>query len=680
MLRARVPVGAQIGLGSLLAIGLMIAVALVTQRGIATMQLAAAHSSALRAAATDVRDVVSAALAQESAVRAVIASGDRAFVPATRTAHDELQTRLAVLDKVDQTNLIPVNRLEQIDVFAQRIADGAAALDKSYAGRIADALGGRRANAVAGLHADDVAFADLRKTAENLYSYSAAGASVADAELAAAGRSVVMTLILSTVVAIVLFGLTALIIGRAVSVRLGRVTNALRAVAKDDIERLVRSFRALADGNLAARYETDRAPLGSRSRDEIGVLSESYDELVAGLRSIAFAFDAMVEGLQGLVGRIAVVSEDLTGESAAVAASAAESSSAAEQILAAVNDAAAASGLQASELADAHVRAADLAGGAAEIAASSRRQAESAAAGAGAVTELDAEIAAFDALGAELAASASAARNQAEDGSVAVRRAAEAMTAMGTLSSEAAAVIDALEARSTAVSRIVSSIEELADQTNLLALNAAIEAARAGEHGRGFAVVASEVRALAERSRASTREIEEILVATRQDAVHAARAMHQAAGATTDGVALAQSADAALSAIRGAIEATAAVAENVANRASGMRATSAELARRIASLDDDAQGSAAEAADQQRVSGEIAELLTTITGRASRAAAAMEQISAATEQNRTELRRVDASSRVTRERAESLQVLLEAFRTEEPAGPPRLVLIQGTAA
>jgi len=147
--------------------------------------------------------------------------------------------------------------------------------------------------------------------------------------------------------------------------------------------------------------------------------------------------------------------------------------------------------------------------------------------------------------------------------------------------------------RSKQIGAIVSVIKDIADQTNLLALNAAIEAARAGEQGRGFAVVADEVRKLAEKTALSTSEIGNMIKAIQDETDKAVVSMEEGKQKVEVGVSLASEAGEGLHKIVDSIQNLQGMVQQIASATEEMSTVSEQISGDIEVIADVSQETSA---------------------------------------------------------------------------------------
>ena len=203
---------------------------------------------------------------------------------------------------------------------------------------------------------------------------------------------------------------------------------------------------------------------------------------------------------------------------------------------------------------------------------------------AAAAEEMATTVVEIGSYGQNIAEQAQDAQQATELGSQATQQAFAGMERITVSVSESVEKFNTFNEFSKQIGKIAEDIKKIADQTNLLALNATIEASRAGEAGRGFAVVAGEVKVLAEQTKNSTDEINEIINNLQLESINILQSMQESTKAVSDGRETIENMGVHMGEIRTKIEDVSQNTSQIANTLTEQKQASREVAEGIGQI------------------------------------------------------------------------------------------------
>ena len=332
------------------------------------------------------------------------------------------------------------------------------------------------------------------------------------------------------------------LVGTIIAVGLGLLIALLTAKSiTSPMQKLIGVAREIGEtGNLDQTIDIHR-------KDEIGVLADSFNKMMAHLKEMAAvssaiaegklnipiqprskqdtmanAYIRMIEGLHEIVRQVRESASQVASGSSQMASSSDESAKVSVHAASAIDEVT-------STMHEMSINVQN-------VVKNTQMQSSSVAETSASIDQMVASIQRVADNATVLLDISKRSRNEVEAGIETMVKTTEGLNRTSSSIQASAEIIKILGGRADDIGKIIEVIDDLAEQTNLLALNAAIEAARAGEHGLGFAVVAEEVRKLAEKSTQSTREISELIQGIQKEAKRAVENMEKSTSMVQEGL------------------------------------------------------------------------------------------------------------------------------------------------
>ncbi|PGT15836.1 methyl-accepting chemotaxis protein [Bacillus cereus] len=287
------------------------------------------------------------------------------------------------------------------------------------------------------------------------------------------------------------------VIATAIIIGIGYV---IKTAIQRPITLLQHDMKQVADGNLVIRTSY-------QANDELG--------------AIVTSFNNMLDNLQHLIEKIQVMTYEVTSSTNSMLQNTKQASKISNEAVLTINEVNKQIEGQVTNIHESSTAMNDLTNGVQSVAES-------------ALTVAEVSVATTD---------------RVNNGSKVIKQSITQMNNVHAVVEETSTVIERLIMRTQHIDKALDAITNIAEQTNLLALNAAIEAARAGENGKGFAVVAAEVRDLAEQSKQSAHEINNLVKSIQQDTKDTVQIMRKGHEEAIQGRNAANEADEAFSTI-----------------------------------------------------------------------------------------------------------------------------------